>query len=96
MKLKYIPIISILAFVLFAGVAHAQIACGPTVEVEPSLTGNWGEVIVRKEPVPDGMLELWKNKETGTWTIIKNMGSMSCIMDAGQDMPQPKAPEKGA
>jgi hypothetical protein len=97
MKPKHTFIFSFLALLAFVSPSYSQMymipmpqsLCAPTVEVQEALLKGYGEKIVKKE----GDLVLYKNVETGTWTIleIKDDGETACYVDDGQDAPATKS-----
>jgi hypothetical protein len=84
---------------LFAAIAaEAQATrCGPPGQMASYLTEIWGESVhVRGLAVNGGLVEIWGNAETGTWTItVTTPGGQSCMVASGGDFTVEPAPPAG-
>lgn len=91
----------VLLAVLLAGAlpAPSQARCGQRDEVVRRLEHRHGETR-RSAALQDGrgVLELFANAETGSWTILLTTPSgLSCLMAAGESgAPPPAGPEEPA
>lgn len=74
-----------LAFTLMAGPALAQPACAPHAVVIEQLADGWGEGRVSIGLSRGALVEMFANRETGTWTItVTGAGGLTCIVAAGE------------
>lgn len=68
--------------------AEAQgIPCAPTGVIEQQLTDDHGMKLraEREAPVPGGMVYLWTNGLTGTYSVlIHPQPGLTCLIDYGQ------------
>lgn len=70
---------------LTAFAAQAQQQCGPMAKVSEYLTGQYGEALTIAGLMPNGMMQIWVNPNTGTWTLLKVMPDGSACMMASGD-----------
>lgn len=81
-----------------AAPAYAQQQCPKREDVIKKLSDKpWEEEIVAQGITTkmDGVIEVWNNKDTGTFTItVTNPDNITCLVTAGQafsiNPPQPK------
>lgn len=68
-----------------AGTSAAQPACGPRAAIIEKLVQKYSEGPVGIGVQNAGALfEIWRNRETGSWTILRTSPrGMSCVMAAG-------------
>lgn len=64
-----------------------EIPCAPTGIIEQQLTDDYGESLraSREAPVDGGVVHLWTNGPTGSYTVTINPEpGMTCVIDMGQ------------
>ena len=85
---------------LVAGPAFGQAICAPRDKIVEKLTGKYGEISQGVGVTPSsGLIEVWSNPETGTWSIIATSPTgLSCVITTGTNwLPNPKyRPARGA
>ena len=71
---------------LLATPAVAQSNCAATADAERQLRDRHGEIIVAYGMMSSGgLLQIWANPNTGTWTAIVTDGTISCLVADGTD-----------
>lgn len=66
-----------------------RVQCGPTKDVVESLIRDFGEKPIIYGKGPDGengVMTLWVNEQTLTWTVITTHGERSCVIGGGQNL----------
>jgi hypothetical protein len=71
---------------LLAAPVLAQSDCASRESAERQLQSNHGEGLVMYGVTSSGaVLQIWVNRQTGTWTAVITDGSISCIATHGVD-----------
>lgn len=87
---------SILALMICASPALAQSQCGPRPAVLAELSEKWGESQRVICMMPAGIMEMFANSTTGTWTaMVTSPDGKTCIVAAGKDFEAMDAPKPG-
>lgn len=74
------------SIILTASPATAQTACGPTGQVEKSITDKYGESLIGAGVLQQGggLMFILSNPSTGTFTVLVRKQGMTCIVMGGQ------------
>ena len=71
---------------LLATPAVAQSNCVATADADRQLSDRHGEgVVVYGMMRSGGLLQIWANPDTGTWTAVVTDGTISCLVADGTD-----------
>lgn len=74
------------------GDAHAD-DCAPRDGIIAKLDADWGETLRAAGETDGGLLEIYANSKTRTWTIILTRPDMSaCLLATGDDWLAPEHP----
>jgi hypothetical protein len=74
------------SIILTASPALAQSACGPTGQVEKSITEKYGERLIGAGVLQQGggILFILSNPTTGSFTVLVRKQGMTCAVMSGQ------------
>jgi len=71
---------------LLAAPAAAQTNCLATAEADRQLSDRHGEGVVAYGMMRSGgLLQIWANPNTGTWSAVVTDGNISCLVADGTD-----------
>ncbi len=65
---------------------HQTPACGSYEIFKSYMIGQFGEELDSAKKAPDGgRYEIWRNSETGTWTVLRIMhdNQLACVIGTG-------------
>jgi hypothetical protein len=79
--MKYALALLLSSFPLFAQAAQ----CAPDKEVEELLLSRYGEVVIFEGATAQGLVQLWINDITGTWTATVSTNGQTCLVSSGEE-----------
>ena len=80
-------VLGVLSIMAVQAASAQGIPCSPTGVIEQQLADEHGEALrdEREANVPGGVVFLWTNGSTGTYSILINpQHGMTCLIDYGQ------------
>ena len=89
LNLYFAPILmAIVVLLVLAIPASAQTSCGPIEAIHTALTDQYGEQFFESRAdssAPGGVVELWVNHRTGTFTVlVYPQPGVACLKQSGQ------------
>lgn len=100
MRRLFLSVLLAIAIIVIAVPLFADIICAPREAFLQKLHDDYEEVVWGMGLIAeDGYLEVWVNRETGSWTImITYTDGQSCVLATGEDWEDfaPPEPAPGA